>query len=102
MFEEFLATGSFEDRSPPLNNIGYTPRMHRDNVIFDHSGITPHDTKYLHSIIYTGTNNSTDGCIHSRGVAAGSEYANFSDFVFHLQSVLNVGFQKVLTNTMNC
>src|SRR5450755_17982 len=83
VLEKFLATGRFQDCSPALNDVGHASRMHRHNIILDHPTIPPHNTEYLHSIINTGTNNGTDGRIHPRGIAPGSEYANFSDFVFH-------------------
>ena len=84
MFEEFLAAGGLEDGAAALDDIGHASGVHGDDIVLDHSAITAHDAKYLHSIIYSGTNNGTDGGIHSRSIAAGSEYANFSDFVFHL------------------
>src|ERR1700761_3376225 len=85
VLKKLFAAGGLEDRSASLNDIGYAPGMHGHDIVLDHSTISPHDTKYLQSIIYTGTNNGTDGGIHSRSIAAGSEDTNFSDFVFHLE-----------------
>src|SRR6185437_3146235 len=87
VFKEFLTPCSFEYCSAALDDIGDAAAVHRYDIVFDHSAITPHDPKYLQSIINTGTNNGTDGCIHSRSITAGSEYANFSDFVFHFGSL---------------
>src|SRR5579872_2247180 len=83
-FKKFLATGGFQDRPAALDDIGHASRVHGDDIVLDHATVTAHDPKYLHSKINTTTNNGTDGGIHPRSVAAGGEYANFGDFVFHL------------------
>src|ERR1700716_1887605 len=83
VLEELLAAGGLENGAATLDDIGDTPGVHGNDIVFDHAGIAAHDAKYLQSIINTSTNNGTDGCIHPRSIAAGGEYANFCDFAFH-------------------
>src|SRR5450432_685162 len=66
IFEKFFTTGSFQYGPSSLYNICHTAGVKRDNVIFNNTAITPHNSKHFQSIVNSSADNGPNGGIHTR------------------------------------
>ncbi len=74
---ELLAAGSIKHGTAVLNNIRYASYVQRLNIAVYQSVITSVYSHYLHILGDCCTNYRSYRRIHSRGVAAAGQYANF-------------------------
>ena len=81
---KFLAAGGVQNRAAAVNGMSNALFIQPDHVAVDQAVITSADTVALQAVVKSSTDNCTDSCVHTRGVATTGQNAN--SFYLHMYS----------------
>ena len=67
---ELCTSCCVKDSTTSLDNIRYAARIHINDLLFQQSGVTSHNTLYVQTLRNTGTNNGADCGVHAWSISS--------------------------------
>src|SRR5699024_9553426 len=72
---KFHAAGGIENGAAPVDNIGNAGGVHIHNLLVQQTGISPHNSLNLQSLVNGYPDHRADRSIHARSIAAACQYS---------------------------